>query len=189
MPVYNVTPNAADRISETQDPIKTNFASIGTVVAVNHNAIDGANAGMHKFLQMPEQGAAPTTAANTGAIYTKVGADSAVTELAFRREGDGSVIEMTAKGASWTWLPSGILMHWGQNSWTGTQTAIAANAGPKFTTVYSVLLTPTNGFPNGLIRFVSATVIPGTRVDLECRGFDLNNADAAAQAKYLIIGV
>ncbi|MBU1067468.1 hypothetical protein KKE60_06750 [Patescibacteria group bacterium] len=55
--------------------------------------VDHADDGHHNFAVLQEQGSAPTTAANEGAIYTKE--SGGVTELFFRRESDGIEIFMS----------------------------------------------------------------------------------------------
>ena len=48
MPAYNDTPQATDRISATQDPIRTNFLSLQAAFGTNHVVpITDAHAGKH----------------------------------------------------------------------------------------------------------------------------------------------
>ena len=190
MPAYNDTPLSTDRISNTQAPIRENFQSLSTVLGINHVVpITGADAGKHTFLQLPEQGAAPATAVNEGALYSAVGAVSTVTELCFRRENSGTVIPFTKGSASYTRLPSGLLLRWGNNTWTGVQTKQVCTVAPFFTNVYAVFMTlrADIGY-NRFIYYGSAAVVAGVRVDLSATGCNANGIATNVHADYLIIG-
>jgi len=158
-------PEATDVPSQSQSQIKDNFDAINTVVAVNHVAFNAAGEGKHKFAQMPEQGAAPATAANEGAIYTKQGTKTTVTELVFRRESSGTEIEMTAgEGVNgWTMLPSGLLLKWMTVSATAGDQDLFWPTGPTippFSAVYQTLVTVgvnTGGDPNIAVTYKTET--------------------------------
>ena len=77
-------------LNQTRNPILQNFTSINSAFNVNHGDFGAPDAGKHKFLQMPEQGMAPTTAVNEAALYAAVGVSSGVTELFFRRENNNA---------------------------------------------------------------------------------------------------
>ena len=69
-------------------------------MSINHEdiatvTVPSADEGKHKFLQMPEQGAAPATAANEGGLYTKEVPTLAVTGLYFRDESSGTERQLT----------------------------------------------------------------------------------------------
>lgn len=159
----NDTPLAAQTLAQTQNPIRVNFQTIDTAFSVNHVSYGIADQGKHKFLQLPEQGVAPTTAVNEAGLYSAVGAVSGVTELVFRRESNGTTIPFTESlqaANGWTRLPSGLLLQWG----TSTTNAGTGNAGVTvnfpiaFTTaVYNVQLTATNN-GNNTILLVLKTV-------------------------------
>lgn len=111
----NNVPQPNQTLNQTQNPILQNFNTIDTAFSVNHVAYQAADQGKHKFVQMPEQGVAPGTAANEAALYAAVGAISAVSELVFRREGNGEEIPFTEHlraADGWTYLPSGIFIQW-----------------------------------------------------------------------------
>jgi len=138
MPVYkDDIPQPTDRLSLSQVELLNNFAAIKALVDVNHETFTGGISpeGKHKFMTMPEQGAAPTTLLNEGGLYAKVGVTSGATELFFRREDDGDEIAMTEGGhatpAGWTYLPSDFLVKWGK---TGAPTTFNLNTalGPNF---------------------------------------------------------
>lgn len=58
-------PLSGESLGSTRDRINQNFQQIDTVLAVNHVPFNDAGEGKHKFLQMPEQASAPTTADKT----------------------------------------------------------------------------------------------------------------------------
>ena len=72
MTYNNNVPQSGQTLGNTRSPINTNFSLIASVEAVNHVAFNSSGAGKHKFLQMPEQGVAPsgapTTAVNEGGL-------------------------------------------------------------------------------------------------------------------------
>lgn len=118
---YTLIPNATDQLSVSQGDLLNNFTAADTIFAQNHGGFL-ANDGTHKFVQMPEQGSAPATTVDQGALYTAVGATSGVTEMVFRRENNGTTIPFTEFSNTgtfpntirgWTRLPSGIIMQWG----------------------------------------------------------------------------
>lgn len=92
----NTPAAASEDPSVSQPKITANFQEINTFVDVNHVSFNGANAGKHKFLQMPEESGAPATAANEGAIYTKENPETLTTDAYFRTESSGSETPMSA---------------------------------------------------------------------------------------------
>lgn len=152
-------PITGDSLGGTRDRIRTNFQQIDTVLAVNHVAFNSLGEGKHKFLQMPEQVSAPTTATNEGGFYTKVGTNPAETNLFYRGESNGfeyqltkaisastssfSTISQTLSSANgfggWTFLPGNLILQYGffnPNTSTTVKFPISFNAIP-----YSVQLT------------------------------------------------
>ena len=118
MAYKNNIPQPNDNLDISQPDILANFAQLDTTMGVNHYDFSDltVNNGKHKFLQMPEEGAAPATAANEGGLYTKEA--SGITNLFWRQESSGTEIQMTnlstnsaAKGH--TFLPGGLLLQWG----------------------------------------------------------------------------
>jgi len=160
----NSIPQASDKIKDSQPQILANFAGIKTLVDINHVTFDDPDEGKHKYVSMPEQAAAPTVAANELALFSQEGAYTSVSELAFRRESSGDVIEFTGRGGTtvgWTILPSGLLVKWGVSSpATGTTTITWPTAAtiPVFSAVYNVVLTPLNataGDIDSAVRLIS----------------------------------
>jgi len=135
-------PLGTDDPSVSAADFRNNFGQINTVVAVNHEAFNTGNAGKHKFLQMPEQVAAPTTAANEGGVYTK--AVSGATQLFFREESNGTERQLTgaftAAGAGEFILPGGLTVKWGSGTTAGT-TLTVTYPTPFSTATYNVQIT------------------------------------------------
>jgi len=157
-------PQASDKIKDSQPQILANFSGIKTLVDINHVTFDDPNEGKHKYVSMPEQSSAPTVAANELALFSQEGTYTSVSELAFRRESSGDVVEFTGAGKTnvgWTILPSGILIKWGRSSSSTGTTNITWPTGatiPVFSTVYTVVLTPLNataGDIDSAVRLIS----------------------------------
>lgn len=112
---YNANiPQPGDQLKNSQPQILANFQEINTALAVNHVGFNVADQGKHKFIQMPQQGANPTTAATEYAMFTKAGLFSGSTETLLRKPNNGTTVNITEKRLSatdgWYQLPSGIIV-------------------------------------------------------------------------------
>lgn len=136
-------PLGTDDPSVSATDFRNNFGQIATLVGVNHEAFNTADAGKHKFVQMPEQSSAPATAVNEGAVYTK--AVSGATQLFFREESSGSERQITGAFTAATngeaTLPGGLTLKWGQSTTVGTTVTITYPVAFN-TSTYVVLITP-----------------------------------------------
>jgi len=130
---YNqAIPQATDDPSASQPQLLANFQALNTANSVNHVAYNDADEGKHKFLQMPEQGSAPTTGADEGAVYTKD--VSGATELFYRRESNGDEQQLTgaftAASTGELTLPGGLGIKWGTvTATTGGATVLYTGLG------------------------------------------------------------
>lgn len=117
-------PQPTDALKVSQQDILDNFLQLYTFFGVNHQNFGEIDSGKHKFLQMPVQVADPATNATEVAFYSKIGADSGIPELCFRRDTNGTVIPFT-EGVNatqgWSRLPSGLVMKWNSASLTAGQ--------------------------------------------------------------------
>ncbi len=160
-------PNSGQTLADSRPVIFNNFSVISTAFEVDHVAYNDANQGKHNKATFPQQAAAPVTAANEVALYSRLSTLSGVSELVIRKQSSGTSYEFTsalAANVGWTRLPSGILLKWG-NSTTpagglGTYTFPAAANIPAFTQVFSVQITtfynqPTDAPANGFVRLVT----------------------------------
>lgn len=197
MSYNNNIPQSNDRPSDSQSDLLNNFSALKTYLDRNHVAISNPGAvpdeGKHKFLQMPEQGAAPATLANEGALYTAVGATSAVSELVFRRESNGTSIPFTEHAAAlpgYTRLPSGILLKWGRNSIGAGAQVVSINNGPAFTSVFSIQVTVEDGSgtPNTFVTLNSTPSASNTQFTAFASQRTTTSTNAAV-LHWLAIGV
>lgn len=190
MPYNANIPQSGDKISTSQPQILGNFQEINTFVSVNHVDFNTADQGKHKFLQMPEQSSAPTTAANEGGLYTKESSLTTDTQLFWRRESSGTEIEFTNSSAAivgWTRLPSGILLKWGNGTLNGTTTItfpVAASI-PVFSNIFNVQITPRQ---TGGSNDVFANIISTAVASFDAFGSDLSLVAKNVDIFYYAIG-
>lgn len=149
MAYSNAIPQPTDQLKNSQDDLLQNFIEIKNLIDVNHETFADANEGKHKFIQFPEQVAAPATAVNEAGLYSIEGVYSTVAELAFRRENSGlSSVFTEVLGAinGWTRFPSGLLIKWGTDTVSAANAALATHTVtfpvlatiPAFTALYAV---------------------------------------------------
>jgi hypothetical protein len=138
-------PQPTDNPSSSQDQILQNFQSISTTVAVNHVQFNDADQGKHKFLQMPEESSAPSTASNEGALYTKD--TGSAPNLFWRNESNGTEQQMTntipvtvSPNRHWN-FSDGLQIRLGIVTHTGTNTPVVFSS-PFSSVEYTVMLTP-----------------------------------------------
>ncbi len=141
---YNADiPQASDDPSQSQGQILANFQALNTFLSVNHVDINDPTQGIHKFLQLPEQGSAPTTAANTGGVYTKEVAGA--TQLFFRNESNGSERQMTGAFSTGVTngqfvIPGGLTVKWGRRDGLNDNSVITFSS-PFISSLYNISLT------------------------------------------------
>lgn len=199
MPPYTSNiPQANDRMSDSQLPILNNFIEINTFNSVNHVALNAAGQGKHKFVSMPEQGAAPGVAANEVALFSQDSAyNVGTTVLAYQNEA-ATVYELGAGGSNWAVLPCGLLMKWGSHTANlagQKQTYIipfgAAN-GPSFTSIASAQLNVYSNFDGDYDQFVRyhsfATGTQTLTFYVSKRTTTAMQTTNAAQFYYMILG-
>ncbi len=120
-------PNATDAIKNSQADVQRNFQSIGTAFDKNHGDFNSAIPGQHVVVQMPVQVATPNPpfAATDVALYNLNDAITTKSEMYVHKIQNATTAEipMTASilststpllaSSGWTYLPSGIIMKWG----------------------------------------------------------------------------
>jgi hypothetical protein len=122
---------------------------------INHVSFDIANAGKHIYVQMPVGGGPGSFTLGEIDLWNQSYASSTKNELYIQKQNmladvsvpaTASILGMnnTASRTGWTFLPSGILMKWGQATVTvGTSVNVNLNPGgvtvmgPNFVNVYS----------------------------------------------------
>lgn len=169
-------PQSGQTLGNTRQTILDNFTLIGTGFSANHNALGSVGAGKHKFLQMPDQASAPSTALNEAGFYSK--AVSGVSQLFFKGENSGTEYQLTygtsgvdpaaatfgtntAYAADhtggWTFLPGGLIMQYGvrSNLSSGNNTVTFPRTFP--TAVFSIQVTPVRDSSNVDIIYIRST--------------------------------
>lgn len=133
MPTFNYTndiPFSTHNPSTDQPDMLVNTNSIDSIINVDHYSFEQANNdGWHKQSTYVAQ-SAPTTASLQGAVYTKdIGAG--VTQLFYRRESNGTEIQLTGPGTptfgatnGYTFLAGGLLLQWGSTTSGLTSTGV-----------------------------------------------------------------
>jgi hypothetical protein len=114
MAYNNNVPLANQRIKDTQQPIRDNFAELDTYTQVNHEPLNSVDAGKHKLCTFTDQPAAPATGATEINVFNAVSTVTGQQEL-FVKKGAASEIEITAAAKNpngFTYLPSGIIIQW-----------------------------------------------------------------------------
>lgn len=191
--MLNNVPVTAQSLGASRDLINQNFSVIDTGFSVNHIQFnDGSgNQGMHAFLQMPSAVPVIATAVNQIGLYCNTGPISGNPELFFQRPGQAAntgytITERTASSPGWTRLPSGILLKWGTQAFTGTPSAtVNINAvGPNFGTVLNIQITPFNGAPYNQIIAVTAQ----TLINFTASSGNGSNIPNTTSIYYFVIG-
>lgn len=203
---YNPSiPQATDALSQSQLDILNNFTSIGTTFDVNHVDFNaGADAGKHKYIQLPVQGANPPAVFGSGevAIYSFLSGVTSQNELWINKKNQAANVQIPSTASilsvasspgnnvsGWTYLPSGILLKWGNSTATGNTAITFPVAGdiPVFTDVMSMQLTTyanSAADTNTFIRLSSFT-----NLGFNCYGSARTTvSNAATSFQYLAIG-
>lgn len=157
MPYQANIPQPNNRIKDSQSDILQNFQAIDTVFAEDHEPFNSANEGKHASVRLTEQSPAPTFGATEVGIYnaTYNNNTSVRNEVFVHKKTNNSSlnIPMTASilsqngtvgtnTAGWTYLPSGILIHWGQSAGQGFANVALNPAFPAFSQIFTVQVTP-----------------------------------------------
>lgn len=193
MPYNENIPQPNDYIRNSQNDILNNFISIKAAFDTNHVTFDLVDAGKHKFISFPVQGADPGGVLGEMQLYTKVSALSLVPEL-FIQDHIGNVVEFTSSQSAitgWTRLPSGILLKWGIGNANGSATINFPVSAfiPAFTAIYNIQLTNADAGAADSDSYIRNTGIVGVT------GFTVYGSQRTAVAPqnvlfyYLAIGI
>jgi hypothetical protein len=196
MPFIPDIPKPTDIISQSQQDLRNNTNAVQTAFEVDHGDFNSALEGQHEKVTLPNAAAPvfPNPATDIG-FYNANGVTSGVAEgyvhkhiagpaqieVPFTESILGTTAAPLAASSGWTYLPSGILMKWG-NAVTinGTQ-LVNVNAGgdlgPNFTSLFHVVITPRNLF----VGTITVT-LPGLP------NFGLVATDAGNNVSFLAIG-
>lgn len=159
--VYNPNvPASGQSLGETRSTIQGNFADIATAFGKNHIPLTTSTDGKHNFVQMPEQGAAPATAANEGALYVKEGVNPAVSTLFFREESSGT--EQQVSGSTINAFPGECPLFGGFGIKWGTISIAHSGIAPTAKTITYTSLGLTAFDTDTYAVLFTATTISGT---------------------------
>ncbi len=144
--VYNNNiPQTTDAFATSQPQILTNFASIETLIDVDHEDFSDNEYGQHKKVSFPVQLSAPTFAAGTVGMYNNNSTLTTFNELFINNQAGVNYPITAAQRATtgWTYLPSGLLIKWGVSAGNGATTIVFPTAGtiPVFNNVYTAGVT------------------------------------------------
>lgn len=178
-------PKSGETLGGTRERINQNFQDINTAFSVNHSPLDVSTDGKHIYMQMPEQSSAPGTAANEGALYTKV--TDSVTCLFWQQESSGTEVQLTTSqtptkstnGA--TFLPGGILMQW------GTEDSPSTNGQVTFPTAFAAAPYSIN-VTIGYSSSADVTVVVSSSTPPTATTFNWRRSGSASKLYWMAIG-
>jgi len=213
MPVpsdYNPNiPQPTDLLSVSQGNLLNNFGAIQALIDINHVDFAAADAGKHKWVTLPLQGATPPAGSGFLAgelgLYNAAYALTTQNELFINKTNQATVVQVPATASilssnsapaqntpGWTLLPSGIVLRWGNfTGFSGLATVtLAANAanGPALTQILSVMVTAYNtsaGDVNFAVRL--ASILSPTQFQVYISSRTTTGA-AVGGFQYLVIG-
>jgi hypothetical protein len=183
--MVNFTPNipsSGQTLGGTRDDIRNNFTNYYDNMVKNHADVNSADRGKHKFLQMPDQAAAPATAVNEIGLYSKDVAGNS--RLFLRQESNGPEVQISgltplSAASGYTFLPGGLIMQWGQAT-LGASKTLVITFPIAFTTVYQVIPAITQ-----IDRMIAVTAQTNTNFTVQ---IELNAANGFL-VRYMAIGV
>jgi hypothetical protein len=177
MPTYNPNiPQPTNQISVSQDQILQNFQSLNPFIL--------------GVFELPPQASFPSATGNN-ILFAKTYSTTGLEEV-FIQNAAGVNYPITAanpiQNAGWTFLPSGILLKWGNGTATGL-TNVSLVYGPVFTTVFQTLLSPiaSAGINTNTVIYSAGT----TPTQLSVYGLQRTvvSTALATQFSYLVIGL
>jgi len=140
-------PQATDAMSQSQIDLQNNFGALQTLIDVNHVDFASGDQGKHKFVTFPVQMVAPTINLGEIGLYNFLSARTAKDEL-YLINSSGATVPLTesqqvAGSAGWAYLPSGVLMKWGNSVATGLTTITFPTGAsiPSFNSIFSMQVT------------------------------------------------
>ena len=133
-------PATANAPSADQPLITNNFTAIQQDLDANHVTItDTVNRGKHKFVEMPIQSGAQTTTGGEGELHTQDEGDG-TSQLYYSRDNlSGTLVQLTtnlipdisfSNTAGMSFLPGGIIIQFGDFSFTGTASYTYSSGSP-----------------------------------------------------------
>jgi len=190
-------PQPTDAVKDSQPLILGNFTEIPTLLEINHiGFVGGADDGKHIKVDFTASATHPVVAANQLLIYNYVNPTTTENELYVKKVGGLATagIPFTASldaAEGYTYLPSGILIRWGNDSGTG-EFSITKNNAPKFSHIYNIQLTAKTsgvGDTNKAIVYQSS-VLTGAGFTINVAAVErLSATPATVICHWMVIGV
>jgi hypothetical protein len=202
-------PQASTLLSVSQLDLLNNFGAIQALIDVNHVDFAAGDAGKHKWVTLPLQGAHPPAGSGFAAgelgLYNAAYALTTQNELFINKTNQATVVQVPStasilssnsapaqNSAGWTLLPSGIVLRWGNfTGFTGLATvtlSTSAANGPALTQILTVQVTPYNtsaGDVNFAVRL--SNIISPTQFSVYISSRTTTGA-ALGGFQYLVIG-
>lgn len=162
MPYNANIPQPSDIPSQSQADLLNNFQAIQTLIDINHVDFASADQGKHKWVTLPVQTPSPPIAFGAGelALYSFLSPVTTKNELYINKTNQATVVQVPTTASilstssnpgnnvsGWSYLPSGILLKWGNDTANGDTNILFPVAGtiPVFTNVMCLLITPKAG--------------------------------------------
>ena len=184
-------PQGAQQVSQTQSLIQANFQSLSSFG--------------NGYAEMSLQSSAPAFATTSDGLYTLAYATTGTNELYVHRQAataglaevpfTASKMSNTAAAScfsGWTYLPSGLLMKWGQYQITSNgSTSVnvtATSGGPAFTQNFIILVTPiqdTGTTPAFVVNLATKTNLVANAFSVVCSGATASDT----YINYIVLGV
>lgn len=155
-------PASGQTLGSSRSQILNNFSSLKTTIDQDHVDMNNTGPGKHKQSTYPESAVGPTTAANEGALYSKVAAT--ITELFWRGESAATEVQMTTgvptiASSGSTFLPGGIILKWGVFSLANGQASFAQTfVTPFINNVWSIVITAASSNANNFVSWDNQTL-------------------------------
>lgn len=189
-------PQSTDVISNSQADLLGNFQIIKQLIDKNHATFGSPQQGKHNVVMMPVQTPVPVLDAGDAALYTLssplgIGVSP---ELFLRRpSGPGADVPLTPRFANangWSYLPSGILLKWGNGTGSGNFTLnfdVQAEV-PVFTGVVNALVSTFDTSTGQVDTAVRLSEITNTFIRVYCSARTSTGA-VSVNFRYLVIGI
>lgn len=187
----NAIPQATDAFATSQPQILTNFASIESLIDVDHEDFASPEYGQHAKVTFPVQGSAPVFAAGSVGLYNLNSSLTTLNEL-FLTNSAGATYPITGVEAAttgWTYLPSGLLLKWGTSAGNGSTTIVFPVAAtiPVFNNVFTAQVTDSFNSVADTNTYVRFSTFSTVSITVYCSSRTVTGA-ANTSFNWLVIG-
>jgi hypothetical protein len=137
--MLNAVPQSTQNLQQTQQPILTNFSTLDSVFAIDHQSYGTTNAGKHNKITFPLQSSAPTFLTGEFGLYNFTYTPLSSQDI-FITYPNGVTFPITASdstntgpfsgGNGWQYLPTQFLQTWGVATITSGSITITFGSAP-----------------------------------------------------------